>query len=162
MTSSPAPDTQKAVCIVTTWPSPPQGWWSVETPHSEVGCLSLHSCNGPSSVSLLPRGTSRPSSLYSRIDLSIRNVPSLATFTPLKRVLKMLCEVFSAQWPLPMTSVKIPRSSPLLDVFQDASVKIPYHRVSHSLGGARGKFSRCKQKACTMKIIDCLMPQRLT
>lgn len=34
MTSSPAPDTQKAVCIVTTWPSPPQGRWSVEAPHS--------------------------------------------------------------------------------------------------------------------------------
>ena len=134
----------------------------METPHSEVGFFSVHFCNGPSSVSPHHRVTSRPSSLYSRIDLSISNVPSLATFTPLKHVLKMLYEVFSAQWPVPMTSVKVPRSPPLLDVVQDASVKIPYHRVSHSLGGARGKFSGCKQKAFTTKIIDCLMPQRLS
>lgn len=30
VTSSPAPDSQKAVCVVTTWPPLPQGWWSVE------------------------------------------------------------------------------------------------------------------------------------
>lgn len=92
------------------------------------------------------------------------DVPSLATFTPLEHFLEMLCEVFSSQWPASMTSVKylLARSSPLLGVSQNASVKIPYHWVSHSLGGARGKFSGCRQKAFTMKIIDCLMLQRLS
>lgn len=30
----------------------------------------------------------------------------------------------------------IARLSPLVDLFQNASVKTPYHRVSHFLGGA--------------------------
>lgn len=106
---------QKAVCIVTTGASPPQGCWSVEAPHSEVGCFSAHSCNGPSSVSPRPRVTSRPSSLYSRLLVigltwALGMVPASHVYTT---------EVFSGnaiyvkyflQWPVSMTSVKVPVS----------------------------------------------------
>lgn len=89
---------------------------------------------------------------------AIRMPPSLTEFTALRQFLEMpygllFCRNGLCQWHFKKCAHLLTRMVPFLERLQSARIIIRYDRFGHSMGGARGKYSRHQQKTFAVKDI---------